>query len=162
MGIFFTKKSKTVYLQGFWPKSVYLKCFGNQLKTVHLQGPHSSRPCISRPCCISKRAHEISKILFSLGLKKFLACLECVKSYAWSFSHSDPDPSSVSLLPPTYNSIIEKTFLYHHTWFKKSFQCTIGSFCNFCIDHVFSLLWILCKVPLIGFGAKIALDLCSI
>ena len=49
--IFFTKKSKTVYLQGFWPKSVYLKCFGNQLKTVHLQGPHSSRPCISRPCC---------------------------------------------------------------------------------------------------------------
>ena len=67
-----------------------------------------------------------------------------------------------SLLPPTYNSIIEETFLYHHTWFKKSFQCTIGSFCNFCIDHVFSLLWILCKVPLIGFGAKIALDLCSI
>ena len=49
--IFFTKKSKTVYLQGFWPKSVYLKCFGNQLKTVYLQGPHSLRPCISRPCC---------------------------------------------------------------------------------------------------------------
>ena len=48
---FFTKNSKTVYLQGFWPKSVYLKCFGNQLKTVYLQGPHSSRPCISRPCC---------------------------------------------------------------------------------------------------------------
>ena len=24
--IFFTKKSKIVYLQGFWPKSVYLKC----------------------------------------------------------------------------------------------------------------------------------------
>ena len=67
-----------------------------------------------------------------------------------------------SLLPPTYNSIIEETFLYHHTWFKKSFQCTVGSFCNFCIDHVFSLLWIFCKVPLIGFGAEIALDLCSI
>ena len=43
--IFFTKKSKAVYLQGFWPKSVYLKCFWNQLKTVYLQGPHSSRPC---------------------------------------------------------------------------------------------------------------------
>ena len=49
--IFFTKKSKTVYLQGFWPKSVYLKCFVNQLKTVYLQGPCFSRPCISRPCC---------------------------------------------------------------------------------------------------------------
>ena len=33
-----------MYLQGFWPKSVYLKCFGNQLKTVYPQGPHSSRP----------------------------------------------------------------------------------------------------------------------
>ena len=52
---FFTKKSKTVYLQGFWPKSVYLKCFGNQLKTVYLQGPHSSRPCISRPCCTTNK-----------------------------------------------------------------------------------------------------------
>ena len=45
---------KTVHLQGFWPKTVYLKCFGNQLKTVYLQGPHSSRPCISRPCCTLK------------------------------------------------------------------------------------------------------------
>ena len=43
--IFFTKESKTMYLQGFWPKSLYLKCFGNQLKTVYLQRPHSSRPC---------------------------------------------------------------------------------------------------------------------
>ena len=39
-----TKTSKPMHLQGFWPKSVYLKCFGNQLKTVYLQGPHSSRP----------------------------------------------------------------------------------------------------------------------
>ena len=44
---------------------------------------------------ISKRAHAISKIVFILGLKKFLACLERVRGYAWSFSHSDPDPSSV-------------------------------------------------------------------
>ena len=43
---------KTVHLQGFWPKTVYLKCFEIQLKTVYLQGPCSSRPCISRPCCI--------------------------------------------------------------------------------------------------------------
>ena len=40
-----------MHLQGFWPRTVYLKCFGNQLKTVYLQGPCSSRPCISRPCC---------------------------------------------------------------------------------------------------------------
>ena len=46
---------KTVHLQGFWPKTVYLKCFGIQLKTVYLQGPCSSRPCISRPCCIFER-----------------------------------------------------------------------------------------------------------
>ena len=38
---------------------------------------------------ISKRAQTISKILFILGSKKFLACLEHVKSYAWSFSHSN-------------------------------------------------------------------------
>ena len=46
---------KTVHLQGFWPKTVYLKCFGIQLKTVYLQGPHSSRPCILRPCCNQRK-----------------------------------------------------------------------------------------------------------
>ena len=49
---------KTVHLQGFWPKTVYLKCFGNQLKTVYLQGPCSSRPCISRPCCTRKLLND--------------------------------------------------------------------------------------------------------
>ena len=44
---------------------------------------------------ISKRAHAISKIIFILGSNKFLACLEHFRSYAWSFGHSDPDPSSV-------------------------------------------------------------------
>ena len=54
MGILFLPNNKkNVHLQGFWPKSVYLKCFGNKLKTVYLQGLHSLRPCISRPCCIS-------------------------------------------------------------------------------------------------------------
>jgi hypothetical protein len=55
-------KSKTVYLQGFWPKSVYLKCFGIQLKTVYLRGPHFSRPCISRPCCRSEIVKKHIKI----------------------------------------------------------------------------------------------------
>ena len=51
---FLPKNKKTVHLQGFWPKSVYLKRFGTQLKTVYLQGPHSLRPCISRPCCTAQ------------------------------------------------------------------------------------------------------------
>ena len=37
----------------------------------------------------------ISKILFILGSYKFLAYLEHIRSYAWSFGHSDPDKGSV-------------------------------------------------------------------
>ena len=56
-----------MYLQGFWPKSVYLKCFGNQLKTVYLQGPHSLRPCISRPCCTTKNIYQnFDDIIYSI------------------------------------------------------------------------------------------------
>ena len=40
-------------------------------------------------------ARAISKILFILGLYNFLAYLECVRSYAWSKGHSEPDLSSV-------------------------------------------------------------------
>ena len=47
---------------------------------------------------ISKRAHVRSKIIFILRSNKFLACLERVRSYAWSFGHSDPEPSSVYVL----------------------------------------------------------------
>ena len=46
----------------------------------------------------SKLARAISKILFILGLYNFLAYLECVKSYAWSKGHSEPDLSSVENL----------------------------------------------------------------
>ena len=63
-----------MHLQGFWPKTVYLKCFGNQLKTVYLQGPHSSRPCISRPCCIWN--HQFSKITTDLYARNMFT--ECV------------------------------------------------------------------------------------
>ena len=35
------------------------------------------------------------KIYFILGSHKFLAFLERIRSYAWYFGHSDPDPSSV-------------------------------------------------------------------
>ena len=41
-----------LHLQGR-SKSAYLKCFGNQFKTVYLQGPQTSRPRISRPCCFN-------------------------------------------------------------------------------------------------------------
>ena len=47
---------------------------------------------------ISKLACVISKILFILGSYKFLAYLECIRSYAWSFGYSDPDPSNVALV----------------------------------------------------------------
>jgi hypothetical protein len=40
-------------------------------------------------------ARAISKILFNMGSYNFLAYLECVRSYAWSKGHSDPDLSSV-------------------------------------------------------------------
>ena len=43
----------------------------------------------------SKLAREISKILFILGSYDFLAYLECIRSYAWSLGHSDPNLSSV-------------------------------------------------------------------
>jgi hypothetical protein len=46
---------------------------------------------------ISKLARAISKIIFILELYKFLAYLEGIKSYAWSFGYSDPDLSSVYL-----------------------------------------------------------------
>ena len=49
---------KTMDLQGFWPKTMYLKCFGIQLETVYLQGPCSSRPCILRPCCIKPNLNK--------------------------------------------------------------------------------------------------------
>ena len=64
---------KTVHLQGFWPKTVYLKCFGNQLKTVYLQGPHSLRPCISRPCCIYI-VHQLYYFVYSLYDFIFIRC----------------------------------------------------------------------------------------
>ena len=44
---------------------------------------------------ISKLANAISKFLFLLGSYKFLAYLECIRSYAWSFGHSDLNLSSV-------------------------------------------------------------------
>ena len=45
----------------------------------------------------SKWAREISKILLILGSYNFLAYLQCVRSYAWSKGHSDPDLGSVYL-----------------------------------------------------------------
>ena len=38
---------------------------------------------------------DFKNYFFVFGSKKFLACRGSVKSYAWSFSHSDPDQSSV-------------------------------------------------------------------
>ena len=86
---FFPKKWKTVYLQGFWPKSMYLKCFGNQLKTVYLQGPHCSRPCISRPCCTLK-LHTLANI-FQIKVNSFLL---------WNFNEKDWAAQNLKISKP--------------------------------------------------------------
>ena len=97
--IFFTKKSKTVYLQGFWPKSVYLKCFGNQLKTVYLQGPCSSRPCISRPCCISFQINLDSTIVRK-SFQIFQTWKAVSKKIVWVGKTKSLGPwSSVRIIP---------------------------------------------------------------
>ena len=48
---------------------------------------------------ISKSVHMISKIIFILGLYKFLACLECISRNGLSFGHSYWHPSSVIDVP---------------------------------------------------------------
>jgi hypothetical protein len=45
---------KTVLLKVSLHKFVHLKFFWTQFKNVHLWGPCSLRPCISRPYCIQK------------------------------------------------------------------------------------------------------------
>ena len=55
----------------------------------------------------SKWARAISKILFILGSYNFLAYLECVRSYAWSKGHSDPDLGSVTCT--TLNVMVKKS-----------------------------------------------------
>ena len=98
---FFTKKTKTMYLQGFWPKSVFLKCFGNQLKTMNLQGLHSLRPHILRPCLISF-LFEIWKVLFrsidkvisehrSNPLSPYLSALDFLNFPVWNFKFVELD-----------------------------------------------------------------------
>ena len=54
--------------------SVYLKCFGTQLKTVYLQGPCFSRPCISRPCC---SFIPLTLFTYSMIQMKMRPCLLC-------------------------------------------------------------------------------------
>ena len=45
-------------------KFVQLKCFWTQFKNVHLQGPCSLRPCISRPYCTSQNSPNTKVVLF--------------------------------------------------------------------------------------------------
>jgi hypothetical protein len=67
----------------------------------------------------SKLARAISKIVFILGSYDFLASLECVRSYAWSKGHSDPDLSSVLIKDCNFLDLchflfeaIKKIFMY--------------------------------------------------
>ena len=68
----------------------------------------------------SNSARAISKILFILESYDFLAYLECIRSYAWSRGHSEPDLGSVNKFASRNVS-----HFYHHVW--------LISFCNFLI-----------------------------
>ena len=99
-------------------------------KISDLSGPvHAISKRINR--IISKRAHAISKILFILGSYKFLAYLECIRSYAWSKGHSDPDPSSVTTTSLRFKLEKKKfcNFCRNLKTFRRfcDFQRTIGS-----------------------------------
>ena len=51
---FIKKPCKNVQQHAKTCKNVHLKYFWTQFKNVHLQGPCSLRPCISRPYCTFK------------------------------------------------------------------------------------------------------------
>ena len=61
-------------------------------------------------------ARAISKILLILGLYKFLAYLEYVRSYAWCFGLSDPDISSVSRFHTNVNVMLHAYFQSFHLY----------------------------------------------
>ena len=50
--LIYQKTCKNVYLKRKISKNVLLKYFWTQFKNVHLRGPCSLRPCISRPYCM--------------------------------------------------------------------------------------------------------------
>ena len=81
----------------FWGQMILFKVVKNNLfiKCLWLcpSAYLSGNKWINR--IISKSACAISKILFILGSYKFLAYLECIRSYAWSLGYSEPDLSSV-------------------------------------------------------------------
>ena len=49
--LIYQKTCKNVQNRAKTCKNVYLKYFWTQFKNVHLRGPCSLRPCISRPYC---------------------------------------------------------------------------------------------------------------
>ena len=52
MGIFFLPNDKNHASSRLLAKIRVSQVFRKPIKNVYLQGPHSSRPCILRPCCI--------------------------------------------------------------------------------------------------------------
>ena len=106
----FSEFSKIAKMALFYPCMKIKKFLGQMplfevLRKCHLVT--LSKICLwLRPCAylcgqkwinriFSKLARAISKILSILGSYNFLASLECVRSYAWSKGHSEPDLSSV-------------------------------------------------------------------
>ena len=94
-------------------------------------------------------ARAISKILFILGSYNVLAYLECIRSYAWSKDHSEPDLGSVKrhgsqTLQQT--SFLKKLRLVKRPFRTRSKQCVLlirylikFSIHKLCLIYVMSL-----------------------
>ena len=77
----------------------------------------------------------ISNFFFILASYKFLVYLECIRSYAWSFGHSDLDLSSVS---GKWNSVNKKIF------------CNYKFFCHNYITFIWSNIYIARDIRLLS------------
>ena len=91
---FNSKKTGFIWRQHTQKKIDLIKTGFTSIKTVFTKSFFSARAQKKEKkregfLPTAKSPHAISKILFILGSYTFLAYLECIRSYAWSFDHSD-------------------------------------------------------------------------
>ena len=76
--IFFTKVKNRVSLRLLAQIRVS-QVFWEQIKTVYLQGPHSLRPCILRPCCTTKKNFVMMLVqVSSIEILQPVLCLRVI------------------------------------------------------------------------------------
>ena len=83
---FIKKTCKNVQNRAKLCKNVHLKYFWTQFKNVHLRGPCSLRPCISRPYCTMQCFDFPSKMSTSCVLLVSMPETKCVNSKLFFFS----------------------------------------------------------------------------